>query len=339
MRILVAGATGAIGRRLVPQLIGRGHQVIGMTRRPAGARVVEGLGANPVVCDVFDEQSVRATVRRIEPEAIINQLTAIPDRIDPRRVARIMEPTNRIRREGTRALAAAGCEIGVSRFVSQSVAFAYVPGDGLAEEHDPLHRDVPVAFASMIRAVDDLERATLEAADGTGIVLRYGYFYGPGTFYARDGSFARDVRRRRVPLVGDATGVFSFIALDDAAAATAVAVETGAPGIYNIVDDDPAPMHVWLPEYARLLGAPPLRCVPKWLGRIASGAYGVYLTNQLRGASNAHAKVRLGWSPRHRSWREGFRALLAMEEAAPRDGASAALDASQSSLNDRSERS
>ncbi len=262
--------------------------------------------------DAFDRDRLQGIVVDSRPDAVINQLTAIPRRLQPRRARRAMEATNRLRREGTEALIDAAKAAGARLVVSQSISFVYGPrGASLATEEDPLYDDAPASFRDMVEAVRACERATLDAVDMQGIVLRYGYFYGLGTIYARDGSFAEDVMRRRVPIPGDGGGTFSFIHVDDAARATAAALEAGEEGIYNIVDDEPSPWGEWLPDYARLLGAPrPLR-VPGFLARIAGGQYGRYLLLQQRGASNQLAKRRLGWTPSYRSWREGFRAELA----------------------------
>lgn len=282
-----------------------------MTRVAERGEALRAAGARAVVCDVFDPDGLRRAAQEARPEAVVHQLTAIPTRIDPRRVAQDIEPTNRLRTEGTRNLAAAAVAAGARRFLAQSVAFAYAPdGSALRSESDPLFLEAPPRFQAMVRAVAELEQTTLGTAELEGIVLRYGFFYGPGTVYARDGSFAEDVRRRRVPILGGGDGVFSFIHVEDAAAATVAALEGGAPGVYNVVDDEPAPVRNWLPYYAGLLGAKrPLR-VPAWVGRVAAGPYAVYLMSQLPGASGEKVRRALGWSPRVPSWREGFARLL-----------------------------
>lgn len=311
MRIFLAGATGAIGRPLLRRLVEAGHEVSAMTRVAERGEALRAAGARAVVCDVFDPDGLRRAAQEARPEAVVHQLTAIPTRIDPRRVAQDIEPTNRLRTEGTRNLAAAAVAAGARRFLAQSVAFAYAPdGSALRSESDPLFLEAPPRFQAMVRAVAELEQTTLGTAELEGIVLRYGFFYGPGTVYARDGSFAEDVRRRRVPILGGGDGVFSFIHVEDAAAATVAALEGGAPGVYNVVDDEPAPVRNWLPYYAGLLGAKrPLR-VPAWVGRVAAGPYAVYLMSQLPGASGEKVRRALGWSPRVPSWREGFARLL-----------------------------
>ena len=305
MRVFLAGATGAIGRRLVPLLVERGHHVFAITRDPERAKALTSPGVTTTVCDVFDRAQLRDHMERAEPDIIVSQLTSIPSRINPRRIRRVMAPTNRLRIEGTDALITLGCQLGVSRFLSQSIAFAYVPRPGLAVETDPLFVDAPRAFAPLIRAVARCEEITMGFPGVVGIVLRYGFVCGPGTAYAADGTFAEDVRLRRMTLVGSATGVFSFIHVDDAALATALAIERGAAGILNVVDDEPVPMNQWLPAYARRLGADPPRRVPRIIARLVAGPYGDFLATQLRGASNALAKEHLGWTPRF-TWKEAI---------------------------------
>jgi nucleoside-diphosphate-sugar epimerase len=306
VRVFVAGATGAIGRPLVPKLIAAGHEVTGMSRSEERAEQVREAGASSVVADAFDEPRVRAAVAEARAETVVHQLTALPDVINPRRSQTYAE-TNRLRTEGTRILIDAAEAAGTRRLVAQSIAFAYSPaGERVKREEDPLAVAGEGPFTEGIRAVAELERRVTEAPGLEGVVLRYGFFYGPGTHYGSEGFQARRVRRRMVPLVGDAGGTFSFIHVEDAADATLAAVERGAPGIYNVVDDEPAPMLDWLPVYADALGAGRPRRIPVWLGRLLGGKEGVALATQLRGASNAKAKSGLGWQPRHRSWREGF---------------------------------
>jgi nucleoside-diphosphate-sugar epimerase len=260
-----------------------------------------------VAGDALDAASVRAAVASVRPEVVIHQLTKLPKRIDPRRVAEQLADTNRLRTEGTRHLAAAARAAGARRLVAQSIAFAYAPGGATKTEDDPLYLDAPPSFRSLIRAVADLEATTTGTPGLEGVALRYGFFYGPGTAYAADGTFADAVRQRRVPVVGAGDGVFSFIHLDDAVAATIAALGDAPSGVYNVVDDDPAPVREWLPFYAEVLGAPRPRRVPRWLGRLGAGAYADYLMVQQRGASNARARRLLGWAPRWTTWREGFR--------------------------------
>lgn len=308
MKIFVAGATGAIGAPLVRQLIAAGHDVVGLTRSEARSGELRNAGAEPVVCDVFDIDKLRRAVECSKPEIVIHQLTAIPKRIDPRKIKSQLEATNRLRTTGTRNLLEAACAGGARRFISQSIAFAYRPdGDTLKTEEAALYEDAPPSYADVISSVRSLESTTLTDSRIEGIVLRYGFFYGPGTAYASDGSFAEDVRRRKVPLMGSAQGVFSFVHVEDAAAATVAAVRNEETGIYNIVDDEPAPVADWLPVYAEGLGARvPVRA-PRLLGRLIAGPYATYLMCEQRGASNAKAKAKLRLSLRFPSWRQGFR--------------------------------
>ncbi len=310
MRVLVAGATGAIGRPLLRMLRERGHETLGTTRSEAKADALRQLGAEPVVCDALNRESLRQAVRAAAPEAIVNQLTNLSAQLNPRKYAQWLEPTNRLRIEGTHGLAEAAVDAGTRLLVSQSVAFAYRwDGDGLKSEDDPLFDDAPSGFGRSVAAVRELERHTLETPGLDGIVLRYGYFYGPGTSYARDGQFGEMTRKRQFPIVGSATGRFSFVHVEDAAAATLAALERGPRGVYNVVDDDPAEMREWLPAYAESLGAKPPRHVPHFLARLVTNRFMADSSVKLRGASNAKAKRDLGWQPRHTSWRHGFQEL------------------------------
>jgi len=307
MRVFVAGASGAIGRPLLAVLKGAGHSVVALTRSAAKADALRAAGAEPMVGDVFDRAALAQLVAAAAPDAIVHELTAIPARIDPRRVERDLAATNRLRTEGTRNLIDAAASVkSVRRFVAQSIAFAYEPGPTLRVESDPLFQAPPPAFAPALAAVRSLE--TQVGALPHGMVLRYGYFYGPGTAYAADGSFHEDVRRRRVPIAGAGSGVFSFIHVEDAAAATCAALAASAVGTFNVVDDEPAPLRDWLPEYAKEIGAPKPWRVPGFIARLAAGPYGAYLLLHQPGASNAKAKRELSWAPRRASWRQGFAA-------------------------------
>jgi nucleoside-diphosphate-sugar epimerase len=305
MRVLVAGATGAIGRPLVEALAGSGHEVVAGSRSEQRAAELRRLGAEPVVLDALVEDSVERAVDAARPDAIVNQLTAIPKALNPRRIQQQFEATNRLRRVGTANLMAAAARHGVRRVVAQSIAFAYLPtGRGLWVETD----DLATEFGEIIKAVADLERQTLNTESVEGIVLRYGFFYGPGTGYAAgDGAAAAEIRKRRFPIIGKGSGVWSFIHVDDAAAATVAALEHGAHGIYNVVDDEPAPMREWLPDVAAALGAKPPRRVPAWVARLAAGPVFAHYGTTLQGASNEKAKRGLGWQPSHPSWRQGVR--------------------------------
>ncbi len=310
MRIFVAGASGVVGRPLVAQLIAAGHEVTGMTRHDDRADAIRAAGAKVAVCDVFDAEALNAAVTASSPDVVVHELTALPADLDPRKKG-VYEANNRIRTEGTRNLIAAARAAGAKRFVAQSIAFLYAPADGPAPEDAPTMRGtIGGEFGPSLEATLDLERQTVAAAGIDGLVLRYGFFYGPGTSYAPDGFQAGEVRRRRLPIVGDGAGVFSFIHVDDAAAATVAACERGAPGIYNVCDDEPAPMRDWLPLYAAALGAKRPRRVPRWLARLVAGPVITGFATTMRGASNERAKAELAWQPRWANWRQGFREAL-----------------------------
>ena len=309
MRVFVAGATGTIGRRLVPALLDEGHQVTAMIRSPERGEQVRAMGAEPAVADALDGEAVRSAVLDCRPEAVIHELTSLPRRIDPRKIERDFALNDRLRSEGTHNLVEAARAAGTRRILAQSVAFMYAPGPPgtVHGEQDPLLEQAPRSFRRSAGAVVELERAVLGAQ---GVVLRYGYFYGPGSAISREGSMAEDLARRRLPIVGAGTGVWSFIQVDDAARATVAALGGGAAGAYNIVDDDPAPVSQWLPTLADALGAPAPRRVPAPIARLVAGAYGFATMTRAQGASNALAKRELGWSPAYPSWREGFRVAL-----------------------------
>ena len=307
MRVFLAGASGVIGRRLGPLLLADGHQVTGMTRSQSKADELRALGAEPVVADALDVPALTEAVRASRPDAVIHQLTAIPPRIDPRRIERDLAMNDRLRGEGTRILVGAARAAGATRIIAQSIAFSYAPGPPgtVHREQDPLLLDDALkAFRRSARALHELEGAVLDA---TGIVLRYGYFYGPGSAISRSGSMGQDLSRRRLPIVGRGEGVWSLIHVDDAARATVAALTRGQAGAYNIVDDDPAPVSRWLPALAEALGAPRPMRVPAFIARPLAGAYGVSIMTKAQGASNELAKRELDWKPEHASWREGFR--------------------------------
>ena len=306
MRVFVAGASGAIGTRLVPQLIERGHEVIGTSRSPRNAERVRALGAQPIVLDLLDRDAVIEAVAAAQPDAIVHQATALADVKFSRNLDRTFAPTNRLRTEGTDALVAAARAADVRRFVAQSFAsFRYArEGGPVKTEDDPLDPNPVSTTRETNAAMRYLDQAVVDAG---GIALRYGGFYGA----ANDGLLA-PVRKRQFPIVGEGGGVSSFIHLDDAAAATVLALEhDGGPAIYNVVDDEPAPVREWLPVLASVLGAKPPRHVPRWLARLFAGEAGVLMGTESRGASNAKAKRELGWTLRYPSWREGFAAAYA----------------------------
>lgn len=311
MKIFIAGATGAIGRQLLPRLTRAGHEVTAITRSQDRVEQIRANGATPVVCDVFDRDKLEQAVLAARPEVVIHQLTELPRRINPRQVEQALARTNRLRTEGTQILMDAARAAGARLFIAQSIATYYRPGnDSPATEDEPLYKDAPPAFAGAIQAIDHMERKVLRTPGIDGIILRYGYFYGPGTAFAADGAFTEDVRHRRIPIIGGGGGVFSLIHIEDAAAATVLALDHGQPGIYNIVDDEPVRLRDWLPDYARMLGAPPPLRLPKFIGWLAAGPFGVFYMTEQRGASNQKAKQRLGWRPVYKSWREGFRSEL-----------------------------
>jgi 2-alkyl-3-oxoalkanoate reductase len=324
MRVFVAGATGVIGTRLVAQLIDAGHEVIGSFRSPGGAERLGALGAEPVALDLLDAGAVRKAVLAAEPEAIVHQATALADVRFLRNLYRTFAQTNRLRTEGTDALLAAAREAGVHRFVAQSYATARTARDGgwVKGEDAPLDPNpVPTARESHA-AMRYLEEAV--TASG-GIVLRYGIFYG-----ADNDGLAEPVRKRQFPIIGDGDGVSSWIHLDDAAAATVLAIERAEAGIYNVVDDEPAPAREWLPVLADVLGAKPPRRMPRWLARMLAGEAVVVMGTEGRGASNEKAKRELGWQPRYPSWRQGFVAAYAAT-AEPRAQAQAAARSAERS--------
>jgi nucleoside-diphosphate-sugar epimerase len=309
MKILVAGATGALGKQLVPRLVADGHDVFGMTRSPSKRDLVRQLGGRPVVADALDAEQVAHAVAESEPDAIVHELTALSASLDMRHFDRDFALTNRLRTEGTDHLLAAGRAVGVGRFVAQSYAgwpFART-GRAVKSEDDQLDPAPASAMRETFDAIRYLEQAVTGADWTEGIVLRYGGFYGPGTSFAAGAEMVDMIRKRKFPIVGSGAGVWSFIHIEDAADATALAVEHGRRGIYNIVDDEPAPVSEWLPEAAAAAGAKPPRHVPRWLGRALAGEAAAVMMTEVRGASNAKAKRELGWQPAHASWREGFR--------------------------------
>jgi nucleoside-diphosphate-sugar epimerase len=309
MRVFVAGATGVIGRQLLPLLVAAGHQVQGMTRSEAKRAIVEELGAEAVVADALDADQVAAAVARARPDVIVHQLTAIPETPDMRHPERAFAATNRLRTEGTDHLLSAGQAVGVRRFVAQSNVGAYARSGGpVKSEGDPLDDSGERGMGANAAAIRHLEEAVLGASWTEGIVLRYGWFYGPGTSMAPGEESYELIRKRKFPLVGDGGAVWSFIHVADAAEATLAAIEHGSRGVYNVVDDEPAATAEWLPVLAQQLGAKKPRRVPRFVGRLFAGEFAVVLMTELRGASNAKAKRELAWRPAHPSWRQGLAA-------------------------------
>jgi len=326
MKVFVAGATGALGRQLVPHLVAQGHEVVGMTRTASKQDQLRSLGARPVVADALDPEAVAQAVASAEPEVIVHQLTALSGPIsirDARRPDRssAVTMTNRLRTEATDHLLAAGRAVGARRFVAQSFgAFRFArTGGPIQTEADPLDPDPPAGLRAGQAGYLHLERAVTTIEWGEGLALRYGGFYGPGTAIslAPDAQMAAPIRKRRFPIVGDGGGVWSHVHIEDAAAATAAAVERGQPGIYNVVDDEPAPVREWLPVLASALGAKPPRRVPRWLGRFLAGEAATAMMTDVRGASNEKAKRELGWQLRYPSWRQGFAEGLSAGAADP----------------------
>jgi nucleoside-diphosphate-sugar epimerase len=307
MKVFVAGASGAIGKPAVRQLVAAGHEVTGMTRREERLEEIRAAGATPVKCDVFSVDDLEKALHQAEPEVVVHLLTALPPRIDYKAKEDPLAPTNRVRTEGTRNLLAAAKAAGARRVVAESVAFFYTPeGDWVKGEDEPLNLDAPGVFGTAAAALAEMEREVLGAEGMEGVVLRYGWLYGPDTFFASDGSSTEDAHKRKLPIVGKGGGTFSFLHVDDAASATVAAVERGAPGTYNVVDDEPAPMRDWVPVFCDAVGAKKPMRVPVWLARLIAGKAAVGSATQLRGASNAKAKRDLGWQPRYPSWRGGF---------------------------------
>ena len=310
MRVFVTGATGAIGTHFVPQLVEQGHEVIGTARSPEKAERLRSQGAEPIELDVLDRDAVRDAVVAARPDAIVHQATALAGMTDLKHFDRSFALTNRLRVEGTDALLAAAREAGVGRFVAQSYAgWPYArEGGPVKTEEDPLDPNPVPAMRETLAAIRHLERVVVTAG---GLALRYGGFYG-----SPDDPQLELVRKRRFPIVGDGGGVWSFVHLDDAAVATVLALERGEPGVYNIVDDEPAQVHEWLPVLAETIGAKPPRRIPRFLARPLAGESGVVLMTESRGASNAKAKRELGWTLRYPSWRQGFPATYGVARAA-----------------------
>jgi nucleoside-diphosphate-sugar epimerase len=307
MKIFIAGATGAIGKQLVPRLLASGHDVVGMTRSESKGAALRDLGAIPVVADALDGDQVGVAVAAAEPDVIIHELTAI-SALDMRHFDRSFAATNRLRTEGTDNLLAAGRAVGAKRFIAQSyTGWPYErTGGPVKSEEDPLDPSPAKEMVQSFQAIRHVEEAVTGADWTDGIVLRYGALYGPGTSLVPGGPEYEMVRKRKFPVVGNGAGVWSFVHVADAAEATVAAVEHGERGIYNIVDDDPAPVAVWLPELAKTIGAPKPWRVPRWLGRLMAGEAGAVMMTEVRGASNAKAKRTLGWEPQYASWRRGF---------------------------------
>jgi 2-alkyl-3-oxoalkanoate reductase len=306
MRVLVAGASGVVGRSLLPVLVKAGYTVFGMNRSADKRGQVEAMGAEHIAADALDRQAVIGAMARVRPDIVIHELTAIPQVFDLRKFEQQFALTNRLRTEGTSNLLEAALAAGARKFIAQSYAgwpYARVGGP-VKTEDDPLDPNPPAVFRTGLEAIRYLESAVPQAKGIEGVVVRYGAFYGPGT----SGAWMMDqIRKHRLPIIGTGGAVWSFIHIDDVASATLAAVENAKPGIYNIVDDDPAPVSVWLPELAKIVGAKPPMHVPAWIARFMVGEAGIIMMTEARGSSNQKAKSTLGWRPRWKSWREGFR--------------------------------
>ena len=312
MKVFVAGASGAVGKRLVPLLVAGGYEVTAMTRSKEKVDLLRSSGAEAVVADGLDRAAVMQAVARAEPEVVIHQMTALTGIKSFKRFDDEFELTNRLRTEGVDHLLEAARACRARRVIVQSFGnWNYErTGDRLKTEEDPLDPSPPANQRRSLDAIRYQERAVLEAEELEGIALRVSNFYGPGTGFALDGDLVRLVRKRRLPIVGAGSGVWSFIHVDDVATATMAAIGHGESGICNVADDDPSPVAVWLPELAKAVGVKPPWHVPVWLGRLAIGEVGVSMMTQIKGASNAKAKRELAWTPRYRSWRDGFRTGL-----------------------------
>lgn len=315
MKVLIAGAGGAIGRRLIPDLIEAGHDVTAITRSEGKKALLEEMGATPVIADVLDATALTQAVARAEPEAVIGQLTALTGVKSLRRFDHVFAQTNRLRTEGTDNLLAAAKAAGARRFIVQSYGnWNFEPTGGPAKaEKDPFDPAPPRAQTQSMAAIVHLETAVLGAEGIEAIALRYAGFYGPGTSFAVDGDVTAMVRKRALPVIGDGAGVWSFIHIADASAVTVAALDRGRPGVYNVADDEPAPVSEWLPYFAEVSGAKPPRHVPVWLGRLAGGEVTVSMMTRIRGAANGLAKHEFDWKLIYPSWRDGFAATFSTD--------------------------
>lgn len=308
MKVFVTGSTGAIGKFLLPLLLENKHEVVALTRSVIKAAQLEDTGVSAVIADPLDKQALTAAVRRAEPDVIIHQLTALTGVGNFRKLDQEFALTNRFRTEVTDTLLAAARTIGTRRFIAQSFCgWPYAKKGGpVKTEEDPLDPKPPRSFTKTLAAIRSLEDKVRGTTFLEAVALRYGMFYGPGTGLGKGGAIVQMVRKRRLPIIGSGAGIWSFIHIIDAARATVAAISHGAPGIYNIVDDEPAKVATWLPVFAKAVGAKPPRRIPHWLGELLVGKAGVSMMTQIRGCSNAKAKRELNWSPVYPSWRIGF---------------------------------
>jgi len=317
MKIFVAGATGAVGRPLVSSLVKAGHSVIGLTRTPAKADLIRGMGAEPAIADGLDADAIAAVLASTRPDAVIHEMTDLAGATDLRHFDRTFAASNRLRTRGTDILLASARETGVKRFIAQSYCgWPYArTGDVVKTEADALDPDPPAQLRATLKAIQYVEKAVTGSVHPEGIVLRYGAFYGPGTGML-DRAVLAQIRHRRTPLIGDGAGWWSFIHVEDAAAATVKALEDGKPGsIYNIVDDDPAQVSEWLPALADIVGARRPFHLPAWIARIVAGEHLVSMMTQIRAGSNRKARTELNWQPAHPSWRAGFSEIIRRSDA------------------------
>jgi nucleoside-diphosphate-sugar epimerase len=305
VRVFVAGATGVIGAQLLPALRAAGHVPIGMTRSPEKAAALSVQGFETAVCDAYGRDDLTRALAEAQPDAVVHALTDIPADLDTRHMERELQSTGRLRREGTRNLIAAARAAGARRIVAESIAFAYAPEGSWVKDED-----AALDTGGMPFVTDPLLSLESQVTEAGGTVLRFGHLYGPGSAFAREGSWAQNLRRRRLPIVGGGHGTFSFIHAEDAALATVAALAQTGPALFNVVDDDPAPVSEWLPRYAQELSAPAPRSIPAWVARPLAGRPAVAAMTDLRGASNARIKRELGWKPKYASWREGFAQAL-----------------------------
>jgi nucleoside-diphosphate-sugar epimerase len=311
MKVFIAGGSGVIGRRLVPLLVARGYEVAAMSRSHDKARELSELGAEPILADGLDRAAVLRAVARARPEVVIHQMTSLAGIKSLKKFDDELVLTNRLRTEGTDYLLEAARAVGARRLIAQSYGLWGATSGGGGTKGAGLDSDVPATMRRTYDAIRHVESAVPQAEGIEGLVLRYGFFYGPSTGIAADGELVELIRKRRRPLIGNGAGVWSFVHIDDAATATLAAIERGAPGVHNVVDDEPAPLRVWLPELAEALQGKPPRHVSEWIGRLAAGEAVVYLATRIQGLSNAETKRELGWRLHYPSWREGFRRGLA----------------------------
>jgi len=306
MKVFVAGGSGIIGRALIPRLVAAGHDVAVTTRHESKVALLASLGAVPFVLDALDEKSLAAAVRSFRPDAVMNQMTSLPPHYNPRRLRSWYAATSRLHVVGTRNLLRAAAEVGARRFVYQSIAFMYaMSGPGVVDENASLAVGAPEPFGALVRATLEGEQLAVGSPGITGVVLRYGQLYGPGTYMAIDGDFRKQAMKRMLPILGSGGGMFSFLHVEDAATSAVAALVRGS-GVYNITDDQPAAAREWIQAFCREAGAPAPMRLPAWIGRAVAGTFPTALLTEGRGASNAKAKVELGWSPMHPTWEAGF---------------------------------